>query len=60
MTSPPYLDSGNQIYNQMLTSYEAGAKYIAVFNYPYNVTDYGAMTDDQFIALQRFWNDITH
>ena len=57
---PPYLDSGDQIYNQMLMSYEAGAKYIAVFDYPYNVTDYGALTNQHFSALQRFWNDITH
>jgi hypothetical protein len=55
----PYLDSGNQIYNQMLTSYEAGAKYIAVFNYPYEGGAYGTLTDEQFIALQRFWSDIT-
>ena len=57
--TPPYLDSGNQIYNQMLTSYEAGAKYIAVFNYPYEGGAYGTLTNDQFNALQRFWNDIT-
>jgi hypothetical protein len=57
--SPPYLDSGDQIYNQMLTSYEAGAKYMVIFNYPYtNESNYGTMTNDQFIALQRFWNDI--
>ena len=57
--TPPYLDSGDQIYNQMLTSYQAGAKYIAVFNYPYNGSAYGTLTDDQFNAMQRFWNDIT-
>jgi hypothetical protein len=58
--STPYLDSGDQIYNQMLTAYQAGAKYIVVFNYPYvEGNNYGAMSDDQFIALQRFWNDIT-
>ncbi|MGZ4850282.1 MAG: hypothetical protein ACXV2C_02750 [Candidatus Bathyarchaeia archaeon] len=57
----PYLDSGDEIYNQMLTSYEAGAKYIAVFNYPYvQGNNYGVMTDQQFIALQRFWNDINN
>jgi hypothetical protein len=57
--SAPYLDSGDQMYNQMLTSYEAGAKYIVVFDYPYNnESSYGVMTNDQFIALQRFWNDI--
>jgi hypothetical protein len=58
--STPYLDSGDQIYNQMLTSYEAGAKYIVIFDYPYVAgNDYGVLSDDQFIALQRFWNDIT-
>ena len=56
---PYYLDSGSQIYDQMLTSYEAGAKYIAVFNYPYdNGSLYGALTNDQLIAMQSFWNDI--
>ncbi len=57
--SPPYLDSGDEIYNQMLMSYQAGAKYIAVFNYPYEGGVYGTLTDDHFAALQRFWNDIT-
>jgi hypothetical protein len=56
---PPYLDSGDNIYNQMMTSYQAGAKYIAVFDYPYNVTDYGALTQDHLNAMQRFWHDIT-
>jgi len=56
---PPYLDSGEEIYNQMLTSYEAGAKYIAIFDFPYNQTAYGVLTNDQFLALQRFWSDIT-
>ena len=57
--SPPYLDNGNEIYNQMLISYQAGAKYIAVFNYPYEGGAYGTLTDEHFAALQRFWNDIT-
>jgi len=56
--STPYLDTEDQIYNQMLFSYEAGAKYIVIFNYPYDGNDYGAMRDEQFIALQRFWNDV--
>ena len=56
----PYLDSGDQIYNQMLTSYEAGARYITVFDYPYDQgNEYGTMTNDQFNAMQRFWNDVT-
>ena len=56
----PYLDSGNQIYTQMLTAYEAGAKYIVIFNYPVlQGNDYGIMNNDHFMALQRLWNDIT-
>jgi hypothetical protein len=30
---PPYLDSGEEIYNQMVQSYQAGARYIMIFNY---------------------------
>jgi hypothetical protein len=57
---PPYLDNGDAIYNQMVTAYNAGAKYIALFDYPYNVTgnNLGAMTDQHFEALERFWNQI--
>lgn len=57
--SEPYLDSGYQIYNQMMMSYQAGAKYIAVFNYPYDGQDYGNLNNDKFIALYKFWNEIT-
>jgi uncharacterized protein YndB with AHSA1/START domain len=59
-TEPPYLDSGANIYNQMVTAYNAGAKYITIFNYPYNNTDniYGTLTDEHFRALERFWNNI--
>ncbi len=58
-TQPPYLDTADQIYNKMLTSYEAGAKYITIFDYPYNQSAYGILTDSHFHALQKFWNDIT-
>jgi hypothetical protein len=58
--TPPYLDSGENIYNQMVTAYNAGAKYITIFDYPYNDTSnpYGAMTNQHFDALERFWNQI--
>jgi hypothetical protein len=58
-THPPYLDSGEALYEQMCTSYEAGAKYIAVFNYPYTNGSYGIMADEHFTALEQVWNDIT-
>jgi hypothetical protein len=60
-TVSPYLDSADNIYNQMLLSYQAGAKYVTIFNYPTypESNQYGIMTDDHFAALQRFWNHIT-
>jgi hypothetical protein len=56
---PPYIDSGENIYQQMLMSYEAGAKYIVIFNYPQypEGNDYGILDDEHFEALERFWND---
>jgi len=57
---PPYLDAGREIYKQMMMSYEAGAKYIVIFNFPsLDNNPYWAMTDEHFEALERFWNDIT-
>ena len=57
---PPYLDSGEAIYEQMISAYETGAKYIVIFNYPYsNDNPYGIMLDEHFEALEKFWNDTT-
>jgi hypothetical protein len=54
----PYLDSGQEIYDQMLQSYKAGAQYIIIFNYPI-LSQYGVMKTEHFNALKTFWNDIT-
>jgi len=57
--SPPYLDSGDAIYGQMVQAYQAGASYIMIFNFPeLDGTGYGVMQDEHFAALERFWNDI--
>jgi len=53
------LESGEVIYNQMASAYRAGAKYISIFNYPYNDSAYGIMQDQHFDALQNLWNGIT-
>jgi hypothetical protein len=55
---PPYLDSGKEIYNQMQMAYQAGAKYIILFDYP-QIGDnpYGVLTDEHFAALETFWKD---
>jgi hypothetical protein len=57
---PPYIDSGENIYQQILMSYEAGATYVVIFNYPQiEGNPYGGiLTDDHFEALERFWNDV--
>ena len=42
----------------MMMSYEAGAKYIVIFNFPsLDNNPYWAMTDEHFEALERFWKD---
>lgn len=60
-TQPPYLDMGANVYNQMLMAYNSGAKYIIIFDYPYNLTGnpYGVLTEEHFQALQKFWNQIS-
>ncbi len=57
---PPYLASGPQILQDMLTAYQSGAKYVIVFNYPrYPETNlYGILAEDHFTAMQTFWNQI--
>jgi hypothetical protein len=62
---PPYLDSGQNVYNMMKNAYNEGAKYIMLFDYPYNVTNpdgtlnqYGVLKDWHFQALQTFWNKV--
>jgi hypothetical protein len=58
-TQPPYLTDGDEMYEQMRTSYESGAEYVIVFNYAENMTDpYGTLRNEHFQALERFWNDV--
>ena len=54
-----YLESGPQMYDDMVLAYDNGAKYIAVFNYPsLEGNPYGILTQEHFDALQKFWNKI--
>ena len=39
----------------MLVSYQAGAKYMIIFNYPYD-QPFGILEDEHFVALETFWN----
>jgi hypothetical protein len=54
---PPYLASGKEMLQRMLTAYQAGAKYVIVFDYP-QINPYGALTDEHFAAMKTFWNFI--
>jgi len=56
---PPYLDSGEAIYDQMRTAYEVGAEYVVIFNYAEDMEGpYGTLQDEHFMALERFWNEV--
>jgi hypothetical protein len=57
-TQSPYLANGNEIYDQMKTSYETGADYIIIFNYSENPTNPNTLQEEHFQAMERFWNDV--
>jgi hypothetical protein len=50
---PPYIESADELYDDMITAYKAGAKYIAVFNYP-ETGPYGLLTEEHFSAIKHF------
>jgi hypothetical protein len=55
---PPYIESAQQTYQDMTQSYQAGAKYILIFDYPVypDGNQYGILTEEHFMAMQQFWN----
>ncbi len=57
---PPYLENGTVLLQDMFMAYNAGAKYIVLFNYPTypDTNPYGILTDDHFDAMSAFWNKI--
>lgn len=50
--------TGDEMLSDMKISYQTGAKYVVIFNYPTYPGDnkYGILTDDHFVALETFWN----
>ena len=50
----PYLEDGNELYEDLKLAYDNGAKYMIVFNYP-KIGPYGALTEEHFDALKKFW-----
>lgn len=56
--NPPYIEDAEMLYNDLVLAYNNGAKYILVFNYPTNITEYGILTPEHLDSLKEFWNYI--
>ena len=53
---PHYLENGAELYEDLVLTYSAGAKYGIVFSYPnLTSTPYGIIEEEHFDALHRFW-----
>jgi hypothetical protein len=52
----PYIESGRELYDDMILAYKAGAKYVVIFNYAPEISEYGILTDEHFGAIEDFWN----
>jgi hypothetical protein len=53
-TQAPYLESGAQLYDDMVLAYDNGAKYIIVFDS--DEQGHSILRQEHFDAMQRFWN----
>ena len=56
-THEPYLESGEELYDDLVLAYHNGAKYAVVFSYP-SIGPYGILTEAHFDAIKDFWNYI--
>ncbi|MCL5949886.1 MAG: hypothetical protein M1490_05355 [Candidatus Bathyarchaeota archaeon] len=52
----PYIEDGQKLLNDLMYAYNEGAQYLIVFNYPQNVSQYGILKEEHFVALKQFWN----
>jgi hypothetical protein len=53
-TQPPYLESGEDVYKDLVLAYENGAKYILLFDSNENYTQ-SVLKQEHLDALKRFW-----
>jgi hypothetical protein len=56
-TAPPYIESGEELYNDLVLAYDNGAKYIVIFDGNEGWTG-GILEPEHLDALQRFWDYI--
>jgi hypothetical protein len=54
-THPPYIESGAELYNDLVYAYENGAKYIMVFDTNHEYTE-SILRQEHFDAMKQFWD----
>ncbi len=57
-TQTPYLTDGEEMFEQMKTSYEAGAEYVVVFTYSEDPKNPNTLQDEHFWVLECFWTEV--
>jgi hypothetical protein len=57
-TTSPYLAEGEEMFEHLKVSYEAGAEYVIVFNYSEDSVNPNTLQEEHFLALERFWNEV--
>ena len=55
----PYIEDAEELYRDLVLAYNNGAKYIIVFNYPTNVTEFGVLTREHLNSMRKFWNYVS-
>jgi hypothetical protein len=52
---PPYIESGKELFDDLVLAYENGAKYILIFDSNEEYTE-GILEEEHFEALEQFWH----
>ncbi|MCJ7722000.1 thermonuclease family protein, partial [Candidatus Bathyarchaeota archaeon] len=52
--NPPYIESGTELYNDLVLAYENGAKYVLIFDSNEAYTA-GILKEEHYDALEQFW-----
>jgi hypothetical protein len=53
----PYIESGDELFADMVSAYKTGSKYVVIFNYP-KIDKYGLLAQEHLDALKSFWDYI--
>jgi len=55
---PPHIESGDELYYDLILAYLSGAKYAVVFSHPMEKTWDQTITEEHLDAIKRFWHYI--